>query len=55
MSATIAAEMGEVVVGGDHYRVLFLIGVMLFGFTLVLNIIATWYLSAMRRRLTGEA
>jgi phosphate transport system permease protein len=55
MSATIAAEMGEVVVGGDHYRVLFLIGVMLFGFTLVLNIIAGWYLSAMRRRLTGEA
>ncbi|TPW10432.1 MAG: phosphate transport system permease protein, partial [bacterium] len=54
MSATIAAEMGEVVVGGDHYRVLFLIGVILFGFTLVLNIIAGWYLGAMKRRLSGE-
>ena len=55
MSATIAAEMGEVVVGGDHYRVLFLIGVMLFAFTLVLNVIAGWYLGAVRRRLSGDA
>lgn len=54
MSATIAAEMGEVVVGGDHYRVLFLIGLMLFAFTLVLNILAHWYLSAMKRRLGGR-
>jgi len=53
MSATIAAEMGEVVVGGDHYRILFLIGVILFGFTLVLNIIAGWYLGNMKRRLGG--
>ena len=30
MSATIAAELGEVVFGSPHYRVLFLIGVLLF-------------------------
>ncbi|MDZ4806534.1 MAG: phosphate ABC transporter permease subunit PstC [Candidatus Eisenbacteria bacterium] len=54
MSATIAAEMGEVVVGGDHYRILFLIGVILFGFTMILNILAGWYLSTMKRRLSGE-
>ena len=53
MSATIAAEMGEVVVGGDHYRVLFLIGVILFLFTLVLNVIARWYLEATKIRLGG--
>ena len=54
MSATIAAEMGEVVVGGDHFRVLYLIGVLLFVFTLILNVIAHWYLSAMKRRLGGS-
>jgi phosphate transport system permease protein len=53
MSATIAAEMAEVVVGGDHYRVLYLIGVVLFGFTLVLNIIARWYLELTKKRLGG--
>jgi phosphate transport system permease protein len=53
MSATIAAEMGEVVVGGDHYRVLFLIGVILFIFTLLLNVIARWYLDITKVRLGG--
>lgn len=54
MPATIAAELGEVVVGGDHYRILFLIGVILFSFTLVLNILARWYLEAMKVRLGGK-
>ena len=40
LSATIAAEMGEVVVGGAHYSVLFFIGVELFLFTFVLNTLA---------------
>ena len=30
MTATIAAEMGETVHGDDHYRVLFILGIVLF-------------------------
>jgi phosphate transport system permease protein len=40
MTATIAAEMGEVTVGSDHYHVLFLIGLVLFLITFIFNIIA---------------
>jgi phosphate transport system permease protein len=40
MSATIGAEMAEVVFGETHYNVLFLIGSLLFLFTFVLNAIA---------------
>jgi len=41
MTATIAAEMGEVARGSDHYNVLFLIGIILFLITLIINIIAS--------------
>ena len=40
MTATIASEMGEVANGTPHYHVLFLIGIILFTVTLVVNIIA---------------
>lgn len=40
MSATIGAEMAEVVFGETHYNVLFLIGSILFFFTFMLNAIA---------------
>ncbi len=40
MTATIAAEMGEAVVGGAHYHALFAIGLMLFFITLFFNTIA---------------
>ncbi len=40
MSATIGAEMAEVVFGETHYNVLFLIGSILFLFTFALNAIA---------------
>jgi phosphate transport system permease protein len=40
ITATIAAEMGEVVAGGDHYRILFLIGAMLFVVTFFSNMAA---------------
>jgi phosphate transport system permease protein len=40
MTATIASEMGEVANGSDHYQVLFLIGLILFIFSLVINVIA---------------
>ncbi|RME74116.1 MAG: phosphate ABC transporter permease subunit PstC [Planctomycetota bacterium] len=46
MTATIAAEMGEVVYGGLHYRVLFLIGLLLLSITLVVNLLAQRWVRA---------
>lgn len=40
MTATIAAEMGEAVIGSTHYHALFAIGLVLFLTTLVFNLIA---------------
>jgi phosphate transport system permease protein len=40
MTATIAAEMGEAVMGSPHYHSLFAIGLVLFIITMVFNIIA---------------
>jgi phosphate transport system permease protein len=55
LSATIAAEMGEVVFGDPHYTVLFFIGVELFVFTFVLNGIASYAVRRLVRRMTGGA
>lgn len=55
LSATIANELGEVVFGGGHYRVLFLIGVVLFIITSVLNGAGAWYKRRLRERLFGSA
>jgi phosphate transport system permease protein len=41
MTATIASEMGEVATGSQHYQVLFLIGILLFLLSLIINIIAS--------------
>ncbi len=40
MTATIASEMGEVAKGSQHYQVLFFIGIVLFVFSLVVNVSA---------------
>lgn len=48
MSATIGAEMAEVVFGETHYNVLFFIGAILFIFTFVLNAVAELFI---RQRL----
>jgi phosphate transport system permease protein len=53
ISATIAAELGEVVQGGPHWHVLFFLGAMLFVITFVLNGIGVFVVSRLRRRLTG--
>jgi phosphate transport system permease protein len=53
LSATIAAEMGEVVVGSPHYSVLFFIGVELFVFTFLLNLLASAWIKRVIRRLGG--
>jgi phosphate transport system permease protein len=41
MTATIAAEMGEVASGSTHYHVLFMIGILLFLISLAVNITAS--------------
>jgi phosphate transport system permease protein len=41
MTATIAAEMGEVANGSIHYHTLFFIGMVLFIISLTVNIIAS--------------
>lgn len=40
LTATIAAELGETAVGSDHYRMLFVIGLMLFSITFIVNLLA---------------
>jgi len=42
MTATIAAEMGEVAQGSTHYHVLFAIGLVLFLIAFIVNLVAAW-------------
>ncbi len=46
MTATIAAEMGEVARGGTHYHVLFGVGIVLFLITFAINTVAAWVMGA---------
>ncbi|MFV1966481.1 MAG: phosphate ABC transporter permease subunit PstC [Pirellulaceae bacterium] len=48
LTATIAAELGETVSGDDHYRVLFVIGVVLFAVTFVVNLTADLVVKGIR-------
>ena len=50
MTATIAAEMGEVATGSTHYHVLFFIGIVLFFIALVINITASAVVFKSRKR-----
>jgi len=52
-SATIAAELGEVVFGSAHYHVLFFLGAFLFVFTFVLNLLGRWWVVQLQKRLQG--
>jgi phosphate transport system permease protein len=54
LSATIAAELGEVVVGSPHYHVLFFIGAFLFVLTFVTNLVGQWWVGRLQRKLMGE-
>jgi phosphate transport system permease protein len=50
MTATIAAEMGEVAQGSVHYHALFGLGIMLFLFTFAINLAAATTIFKKRRR-----
>jgi phosphate transport system permease protein len=54
IAATIAAELGEVVYGSPHYRMLFLIGAILFLVTFITNLCAQNILARLRARLEGN-
>lgn len=50
LTATIAAELGEASQGSDHYRVLFIIGVLLFTITFVVNLTADLVVKGIRKQ-----
>jgi phosphate transport system permease protein len=50
LTANIAAELGEAPAGSDHYRVLFLTGLLLFLITFVVNLAADFAVRGVRRR-----
>jgi phosphate transport system permease protein len=54
-SATIAAELGEVVVGSSHYHVLFFIGAFLFLITFLINLFGHWWVSRLQKKLQGAS
>jgi phosphate transport system permease protein len=49
ITATIAAELGEAAVGSDHYQALFVLGLVLFTITFVINLIADRIVRGRRR------
>lgn len=53
LTATIAAELGETVQGEDHYRVLFVIGILLFAIAFVVNLTADLAVRGIRGKQNG--
>jgi phosphate transport system permease protein len=51
LSATIAAELAEVVFGGPHYTVLFALAVLLFVVTFGINSVGDFAIARMKRRM----
>ena len=54
VTATIAAELGEAVLGSPHYRILFMIGVLLFALTFVSNLAGDLVMHRLKGRLEGK-
>ena len=54
ISATIAAELAEVVFGSAHYNVLFFLGTVLFAFTFVINLGGDYALGRIKQRFQGK-
>lgn len=55
ITATIAAELAETVVGDHHYRMLFLLGTLLFAVTFVSNLVADLVIHRLKARMEGKA
>lgn len=54
LTATIAAELAETVVGGHHYRMLFTLGVLLFTVTFLANLVGDFFIHRLKARLEGR-
>jgi phosphate transport system permease protein len=54
LSASIAAELAEVVVGSPHYSTLFFLGALLFTVTFLINVAAGVFVERLRKRLAGS-
>jgi phosphate transport system permease protein len=54
ITTTIAAEMAEAVNGGPHYRMLFMLGALLFAATFVSNMIGDFVIHRFKNKLEGK-
>ena len=54
MTATIAAELAETVFGGNHYRILFMIGALLFVVTFLSNLAGDIVIHRLKHKLEGK-
>lgn len=54
ITATIAAELAETVFGGHHYRMLFLLGTLLFAVTFLSNLVADQIIHRLKAKLEGR-
>ncbi|MGI8966142.1 MAG: PstC family ABC transporter permease, partial [Limisphaerales bacterium] len=55
VTTTIAAELAETVFGGHHYRMLFMIGTLLFIVTFFSNLVGDLVMHTLKKRLEGKA
>jgi phosphate transport system permease protein len=53
LTATIAAELGEAPKGSEHVQVLFVIGLVLFGMTFIVNLVADIVVKGIRNERSG--
>jgi len=54
ITTTIAAEMAEAVDGGPHYRILFMLGALLFAATFISNMIGDLVIHRFKQKLEGK-
>ena len=54
ITTTIAAEMAEAVAGGNHYRMLFMLGAVLFAVTFLANMVGDVVIHRFKQRLEGK-
>lgn len=54
LTATIAAELAETVFGGHHYRILFLLGAMLFAATFLTNLAGDVIIHRLKAKMEGK-
>lgn len=54
ITTTIAAEMAEAVSGGPHYRILFMLGALLFAATFLSNMVGDFVIHRFKQKLEGR-